>query len=471
MTPSFPRSNERHILWVSIDEHTRLIPVDKSSTTHITYQPSPSTARPLYFHPSSIKRIRAHLRSETKGYLNTFTYTGKIYSALHQTIVTTEHLHQTYPFQITYLSSVSAALSHISTKTTAEKKNLLIWLDALQDIHPYTWARAYDSLTHECGAIYPPREEIVWADAKIYDMLAFDRIAEETGTWRPKTCYPGTTAECTLSSANTSVMKRSNSCGGDHVQILRADARGGPKCTEGKYPVDHEDELDETGFYRWFHQDYVTFLVDFGEFRVFVATEGSSGVAATRTPYIVNAIHTLWKDDNADSSTSSTSTTNMIARNATKLPKGYSAARVTPQTTWPQYPQISYSTLTAYALDVYKRLQATGDIGFSSLNVGARLDIGVAPDGKGFFVNEVTRWYGAHQFAVETQEEPYDSVARAFAKAFAETLGAKMRNIEEVNTRVIAKVPSRRRTIAAEETVVKRPRRKGHHNYDLRILG
>ena len=85
---------------------------------------------------------------------------------------------------------------------------------------------------------------------------------------------------------------------------------------------------------------------------------------------------------------------------------------------------MSYEKLTQYALHVYRQLQASTEIGFQSLNVGGRLDVGLSPDDKGFFINELTRWYGAHQFAMGTQRPPYDKIGRAYAKAFAETLGA-----------------------------------------------
>ena len=59
-----------------------------------------------------------------------------------------------------------------------------------------------------------------------------------------------------------------------------------------------------------------------------------------------------------------------------------------------QKPHLDHDILTTEAFGVYRYPQATGDIGFSSLNVGARLDIGVAPDGKGWGVSLIKQQNG-----------------------------------------------------------------------------
>jgi hypothetical protein len=83
------------------------------------------------------------------------------------------------------------------------------------NLRPYTWLHAYDALTNECGMLYPPREKIVWADFRIYDMQTFDRIAHAEETFRPRTCYPGAQDVCLLPNKCRSVFKRSHSCGCD----------------------------------------------------------------------------------------------------------------------------------------------------------------------------------------------------------------------------------------------------------------
>jgi hypothetical protein len=39
----------------------------------------------------------------------------------------------------------------------------------------------------------------------------------------------------------------------------------------------------------------------------------------------------------------------------------------------------------------------------------------------------LTRWYGAHEFAMGTQCPPYDKIGRTYANAFDDTLGATPR--------------------------------------------
>lgn len=101
----------------------------------------------------------------------------------------------------------------------------------------------------------------------------------------------------------------------------------------------------------------------------------------------------------------------------------YEAAEVVPGNKWEGYPTLNYDKLVEFALHMYRRLQDLEEVGFQSLDVGGRLDIGVSPSGDEFFVNELTRWYGAHQFALTTQasSQPGDKMCRAFARAFAET--------------------------------------------------
>jgi hypothetical protein len=145
-------------------------------------------------------------------------------------------------------------------------------------------------LTHECSAIFPPREEIIWADFKIYDMRAFDRVAAADGTYRPRACYPvGAKHTCRLGNSIKTVLKRSHSCAADQVSIVPVGKRGVPVCEH--LPVSDQG-LMSGGFYRWVHQEYVASLVTFGEFRVYVATRKGAGGA--RVPYVVYTIRTWW---------------------------------------------------------------------------------------------------------------------------------------------------------------------------------
>ena len=80
--------------------------------------------------------------------------------------------------------------------------------------------------------------------------------------------------------------------------------------------------------------------------------------------------------------------------------------------------------LHAFALYIYDRLRARGDWRecYESLEVGVRLDVGVGrTEGKAgekrFFVNEVTRFYGADYFSQHTLGAPQQEVCWAFAEA------------------------------------------------------
>jgi hypothetical protein len=418
-----PHPSEQLILWISLDSQDHLYKMTKKCSTRIVYHLDHPSPCPPWFEQRNVKHIRAQLGNTSK-----YAHSGCSIRALHQIIAMTEILRHQYPFTITYLRSVDAALTLLAKMSHAEKRQVIVWLDVVQNVHPYTWLHAYDALTNECGMLYPPREEIVWADFKIYDMQTFDRIAHAEETFRPRTCYPGAQDACLLPNKCRSVFKRSHSCGCDHLLMLKATARGLPRC-QHKPPIDHDDSLSELGYYRWFHQEYVASLVTFGEFRVFIATQASE--EGRIAPYVVHAIRTKWfvlgQEEYPD---------------PYRIGDRYRAVEVTLGMRWPEYPWLSYETLTQYALHTYRQLQASGDIGFLSLNVGGRLDIGVSPDSKGFFVNELTRWYGAHQFAMGTQHPSYDKISRAYSKAFAETLGAIPRSVEAA---VMSKVPLKRK--------------------------
>ena len=69
---------------------------------------------------------------------------------------------------------------------------------------------------------------------------------------------------------------------------------------------------------------------------------------------------------------------------------------------------ISLSSLHTYALYIYSRLRSSEEWReqFESLEMGVRLDVGVGTtrglEKKRFFVNEITRFYGADYFSQHT---------------------------------------------------------------------
>ena len=140
-----------------------------------------------------------------------------------------------------------------------------------------------------------------------------------------------------------------------------------------------------------------------------------TGRNETREPYVVSFIHTFWTDAKHEPLRD--------GGRPPKLGRHYRAYTVTPVYMWLDYRSLNYQKLAKYALEVCRRVRISGEKGFRPLAVGARLDIDIAPDGDQIFVNEPTRWYDAHHFALATQSQPGDKIRRAYAKAFAETMG------------------------------------------------
>jgi hypothetical protein len=398
------------IVWVALDEDPELFSAKKKLSSNVHWSRDYNTEGSPWLKHTSVHRVQQAL-----GYDYAFVSATDL--AFQQGVLTAEILRLKYDYRIEYQDSLAAALRYLSPLTHTGKKRVLVWLDVHQEVKPSTWAFAYDALAHECGRIFPPREEIIWADSKTYDILAFDEMAADED-YRPRTCCFGPGEHnCLFPSDDMSVLKRSHSCGNAHVMILSGKDQVEKERKEmEKSRENHVDDNTPGWYYRWMHQQYVSTLVDFGEFRVFIATKTGNGKA--REPYVVSVIHTQWtkpipkrpqRKSNKQCS-------------ADKVGQEFLARKVEPNEQWSQYPLIHYNDLTRFALKVYRQLQHAGGQGFKSLDVGGRLDIGVAPSGKQFFVNELTRWYGAHHFALNTQLSPGDAICRAYTKAFAETL-------------------------------------------------
>ncbi|KAJ5042648.1 hypothetical protein J3E74DRAFT_422827 [Bipolaris maydis] len=91
------------------------------------------------------------------------------------------------------------------------------------------------------------------------------------------------------------------------------------------------------------------------------------------------------------------------------------------------------SAVVEFALFVFEALRARPDsmLVFESLEVGVRLDIGLAyiDTVNKFFVNEITRWYGAHYFSHHILGEPKTQICKEFASAFSAFLNGSTSHI------------------------------------------
>ncbi|KKY29286.1 hypothetical protein UCDDA912_g10791 [Diaporthe ampelina] len=277
---------------------------------------------------------------------------------------------------------------------------------------------------------YPSRREMECEQAKLADVRALDAIASLDGCawpWRPRTC-PGS-GDCCLDGLRETVYKRGWSAAAQHIyKGPRRRASGLVQCTtsggRGGYEANDDDDDDDDNDDRhrdtspsisrmaatdpgayWFHQEYVQELAE-SEFRVFIVCtreQSSSSSSSSSRPRgrVVRVLHT----------TTPSAADGLLAPVA--QPYHYSRRCVTG------------GEVERFALDVFARLRRLGGGGFESLDVGVRLDIGVhVRDGSGCpFVNEVTRWYCADQFANldGTQSDLGQlHLTRSFASAFVE---------------------------------------------------
>jgi hypothetical protein len=356
---------------------------------------------------------------------------------MHQSMVTLEILRQIHGYNVRFAKNVSEAVE-IARSLGAEDKSLVLLL-YLEQGNPMEHMQVYNRLTHEVGSIYPSYEEDVQSEFKVYDIKTLDKIARETGTWRPKTCF-FESGKCPLGNVMT-VTKRSHSSGSTGVRIWDPWKRDGRAMCKLKHRIkreseEHEkdDDLERKGYYQWIHQEFVPSLMDWGELRVFIATRRAND--GSRQPYVFHVIRTIaknWENNDVGSNEG----------NSTRSPGGRNKKRrlddeevgdsptqasqllvksIAPNTTLPEHKHLDYKDVEAFAIQTYRRLQDLNCKGLESLKVGARLDIGISPQGDGFFVNEITRWYIAHYFSEKTLKEPYDKICRTYAQAFSETL-------------------------------------------------
>jgi hypothetical protein len=251
--------------------------------------------------------------------------------------------------------------------------------------------------TTDAVSIFPSEEEHRWEDQKIGDIIALDEIARSQAAlgndkfaYRPRTCFGA--RPCRLADMNDNVsvvLKRSHSAASEHVKVTRASDRKQLGCYKKDVSELRERSLPDTE-HIWFHQEYVEPLRSLGEFRVFIACDAASGkprvvsVAHTRPAKGVYGVHALSAVSFEDRERS----------------------------------EALDAELKEFAMFIREQLLTRPDAQthYESLRVGVRLDIGRSEDGR-WFVNEVTRMFGADQFASYHLAYPHIDVAEAFAEA------------------------------------------------------
>ncbi|TEA13111.1 hypothetical protein C8034_v005250 [Colletotrichum sidae] len=228
--------------------------------------------------------------------------------------------------------------------------------------------------------VYPDREEAEADGQKVPDIRKMDQVATSRGDWRPVTCFGD--GECVLQGIR-SLCKRSWSGCSSHVgeQICKPRLT----CTSPDRP---EPPAPTTGE-PWFHQEYVFFITRC-EFRIFIVTVPSSRGLRGRQGKVITAI---------------------------SYP-----GRLRDQTQPSEEDYLRFGLTRAqvhdFALDVFECLRELDTPGLRSLEVGCRLDVSAFCSGGPLFVNEITRWYGAHYFQSECTPEPHTMISKAFANAF-----------------------------------------------------
>jgi len=279
----------------------------------------------------------------------------------------------------------------------------------LKNIHPSTFR------------IYPSESEASQERGKLGDIRALNHVAQssrEQYSYRPKTCFGH--GPCELSGQQETVHKRSHSGCGVHVHLRKRGERHQLTCTletsasdlpsqrgnskkgrpakTSKPPKQLAHSPASEASAHWFHQEFVPALHNY-EFRVFIATEPDEQGTRGRAGRVFTIAKTAINHE-----------TQALAARA-MVPEDLE-------------PSLTESLLVDFSLFVFESLRARTDsmVFFESLEVGVRLDIGVADNYWGepsFFVNEITRWYGAHYFSNNICPEPKTQICTAFARAFS----------------------------------------------------
>jgi hypothetical protein len=449
----------------------------KRSSSHSSKQ-APTASNTIdvapWFKAENVREIRRSL-----GNVYAQDHRKKKARYLHQNVVVMEMLKQRHSHRINYANNLHEAVGNLrgSSHTTthqagrdssrvskrADPRKGMVFLQYGTSLHPKTYMKVYDRLTHECRSIYPPREECIWDEAKIYDLQVLEDIARDARTWRPKSHIISSAASskssmppCPLPHRVETVLKRSHSSESEHVDI--SSWNGKPSCTTGlenikKRHKQGQDDLAKDGYYNWIHQEYVPSLEHWGELRVFIATRPRVSAFGKRKggrePYVVRMVRSRFLSpedrtkDRKGKYMGNKELGELVYNGFALIPVPVSSSSSSSLSSTPKlfakYPHITIAEVTNYALKTYRALQALKSPGYQTLEVGARLDIGIAPGKRGLFVNEITRWHSADFFSSFMDEGKQgqgkqDDVCAAYAQAFAECYPAEKAGAEDSRT-------------------------------------
>lgn len=336
-----------------------------------------------------------------------FLRTDREYVHAHQSLVTASILAASAQGKVYFQTGIWARKQLSRVPALIERRSILV----------LAW-RQYDEKTainvqsiyervkqHEPSSlrVFPSATELEHVLGKTDDIRALGEIAESahpSWSFRPITCDSAT--QCRLSEVG--VLKRSHSCGSEHVILhpKAIDVAKHLRCQSSGRRISSRRAAQTTE--RWFHQEFVEGLRKIGEFRVFIVTVQDTTARRGRRGRVLQVVHTIELPDRE-----------LVV---TVLGSGGS---------WPDElgtsGKIDLDELREFALYVFEALRSRSNwsTSFESLEVGARVDVGVAllDSVPKYFVNEVTRIYEADFFA-EWLAQPGTQTCRAVSTAFAE---------------------------------------------------
>jgi hypothetical protein len=325
----------------------------------------------------------------------------------HQSIVTASILNDIIKDQVRYQTASWLRRQLMKDPLTLGQSTMLMlawrkydtkYSTVMLDI--YARVEEYDS---DLLRVFPSKTELEHAHGKLDDIWALDQIARcgpSSWSFRPLTC--DCTGICRLGVAG--VLKRTYSCGSEHVILhpTSSDITRHLRCLTDQRRTSRRKVARNTE--RWFHQEFVGDLRRTGEFRVFVVTVNDASAIRGRRGVVVELVHTIELED------------------------GELVVTVLPSlSAWSRgcdtYNKVDLHELKGFALHIFHALRDRPDwhANFESLEIGARVDIGVTKMGDvcRYFVNEITRIYEADFFA-EWLSQPGTHICRAVATALEE---------------------------------------------------